>query len=58
MRFLIDMGVKAFKRAELLKECLGTLQYKGVETQTQGEWCLACHDMVCSNKIEVVLFQV
>lgn len=27
------MGEKAFKRAELLKECLGTLQYKGVETK-------------------------
>lgn len=49
MRFLKETGEKAFKRAELLKECLGTLQYKDVETQTQGEWCLACHDRVCNN---------
>lgn len=44
------MREKAFKKAELLKECLGTLQYKDVETQTQGEWCLACRDMVCNDK--------
>lgn len=50
MRFLKDMGEKAFKRAELFKDCLGTLRYKDVKTQTQGEWCLSCHDMVCYNK--------
>lgn len=44
------MGEKALKREELLKECLSILQYKDVETQTQGAWCLACHCMVCNNK--------